>query len=85
MPQSDGDYQCSQRVFSCVGISIPGRDRVRNIKLFPNLDWTETALLNDKKKTEYIMIYFKLYFGESTLFYFCYSIFFDKKDLREMF
>ena len=31
------------------------------------------------------MIYFKLYFGESTLFYFCYSIFFDKKDLREMF
>ena len=53
MPQSDGDYQCSQRVFSCVGISIPGRDRVRNIKLFPNLDWTETALLNDKKNRIY--------------------------------
>ena len=50
MPQSDGDYQCSQRVFSCVGISIPGRDRVRNIKLVQNFDWTETAPLNDKKK-----------------------------------
>ena len=41
MPQSDGDYQCSQRVFSCVSISIPGRDshrdRVRNIKLLTNI------------------------------------------------
>ena len=49
MPQSDGDYQCSQRVFSCVSIAIRGRDRVRNIKLLTNLDWTETAPLNDRE------------------------------------
>ncbi len=47
MPQSDGDYQCSQRVFSCVSISIPGRDSHRD----KYLDWTETAPVNEREQS----------------------------------